>query len=169
MRSLALSEQFKITIAAWSSFFELAGSEERRLALTSIYDHLQPRGVLIIDCSFYDIADVGWGRTIPQAQQTGAKEYVNNSYDVKCVETRTFDRSTHRLDITVTVDGSHEGRPVHKTCPCTLYYATPESMRAELFAAGFSHVETFGYYDRSKLYDASHAADGRQIHLARKA
>ena len=169
MRSLALGEQFRLVIAAWSTFFELSGPEERRQALARMYNHLQPHGLLILDCSVYDIGKVGWGRSVPPPPQSAPKTYTGDGYDLKCVETRTFDEATYRLDVTVTIDGRRGEEPVFNECTCTLYYATPESVRAELFAAGFSQVDTIGYYDGIGLYDPSHAADGRQIHLARKA
>lgn len=160
--SIRFPERFALAIVAMNSFMHLPGGAEQRDALTTLYEHLRPDGLLLLDLFNPDphelIADEGilvHAKSFTSSAGTEVQKWVLRKTD--------FAGQTHYVEFMYDEIGAD--RLLRRdVLPFTMRWVYRFELELLLEQAGFVLEGLFGSYD---LDDYSSGSD-RLIALARR-
>jgi SAM-dependent methyltransferase len=172
LRTFDLSRKFQLALVLYSAFTELPGRSDRALALTKLASHLETGGALVID-NFFERSSMhpGWGSAVRDGRPHHRGDYPSpdeTGIRIRCYEAARFDpvAAVSTKDVILQYLEPDDTIRNVDTITATLYYATPEEFEMEVRSVGFRHVDQYGWFDFSRLYDPATAEVGRQITVA---
>lgn len=163
MRSLDLAERFSLAFAALNTFCHLLTTDDQLAALTRVYQHLAPGGLLLLDLFNPDLNQL----IDPQDQVILDKVMTEPGTGHRLMKLRSQSADLAQQVIHVTlfldqVDG--EGQVQRTLFPFAMRYLFRYELELLLRHVGFDVEAIYGSYE----LDEFHAGSERMIAVARR-
>ena len=154
MRNLKLDGRFNLVLVALSSFSHLLTTDDQITTLRRIYEHLNPRGVLLLDLFNPDLE-----RLLDFRGQLMLDKVMTDPDSGRRLlkfRTETVDLAQQVIDVTYIVDEVDEQGHVQRVLfPFKMRYLFRYELELLLRHAGFQLESIYGSYDLDDFEDAS--------------